>query len=81
MIHFLLTFPLKKRSKFCTGNLFRNNDIVHGLKKSEFKELLSFATKEMYFIFNNILCKQNDGVALGSSLEILQKKWLSKKLD
>ena len=41
---------------------------VHGLKKSEFKGLLSLATKEPYFIFNNILYKQIDGVAMGSPL-------------
>ena len=48
------------------------NNIVLGFAKSEFKELLLLATKELYFVFNNILCKQIDGVAmvspLGSSL-------------
>ena len=34
----------------------------------EFKELLSLATKESYFIFNGKLCKQFDGVAMGSPL-------------
>ena len=34
----------------------------------EFKDPLSLATKELYFIFNNILYKQIDGVALGSPL-------------
>ena len=38
------------------------------MKKSEFKDLLSLATKESYFIFNNILYKQIDGVAMGSPL-------------
>ena len=32
------------------------------------KELLYLATKESYFIFNNILYKQIDGVAMGSPL-------------
>ena len=35
---------------------------------SEFKDLLSLATKELYFIFNNILYKQTDAVAMGSPL-------------
>ena len=48
--------------------IFKNEDIVHGLKKSEFKDLLSLATKEPYFIFNNMLYKQIDGVAMGSPL-------------
>ena len=29
--------------------------IVHGLKKSEFKDPLYLATKDLYFIFNNVL--------------------------
>ena len=41
---------------------------VEGLSKIEFKELLSLATKESYFIFNGQLYKQVDGVAMGSPL-------------
>ena len=51
-----------------TNNLLKNSNIVHGLNKSEFNDLLSLATKELYFIFNNILYKQIDGVAMGSPL-------------
>ena len=43
-------------------DLFKNKDIVYGLRKSEFKDL-PLATKESYFIFNKILYKQIDGVA------------------
>ena len=54
--------------EICTNNLFKNNDIVHGLKKKkkQFKDLLSLATKDTYFLFNNILYKQIDGVIIGS---------------
>ena len=38
----------------CTNKLFKNNDIIHGLKKLEFKDLLTLATKPTYFTFNNI---------------------------
>ena len=38
----------------CTNKLFKNNDIIHGLKKLEFKDLLTLATKQTYFTFNNI---------------------------
>ena len=38
------------------------------MSKIEFKELLSLATKESYFIFNEKLYKQVDGVAMGSLL-------------
>ena len=36
--------------------------------KSEFKELLSLATKESYLIFNETFYKQIDGVAMASPL-------------
>ena len=41
---------------------------VEDLSKIEFKKLLSFATKESYFIFNARLYKQVDEVATGSPL-------------
>ena len=37
-------------------------------KKGEFKDLLSLATKESYFIFNNVLYKQINGVAMRFTL-------------
>ena len=59
---------LEEIIEICTINLFEQNDIVHGLKKIEFKDLLSLATKELYFIFDSILYKQIDGVPMGSPL-------------
>ena len=38
------------------------------MKKSEFKDLLSLATRESYFTFSNISYKQIGGVAMGSTL-------------
>ena len=57
-------FHLKKPLTFVQNQY----DVVEGLNKSEFKELLSLATKESYFIFNQFLYKQIDGVAMGSPL-------------
>ena len=62
--------PFEETTEIRTNNLFENSDIVHGLKKREFKALLSLATKESYFMFNNILYKQIEGVAMGSPLGI-----------
>ena len=53
--------PLEETIEICTN-------IVHGWQKSKFKDLQSLATKELYFIFNNILYKQIDGVAMGCPL-------------
>ena len=48
----LITSLLNRPSKY---------DVVHRFTKSEFKDLLSLATKEPYFIFVNIPYKQIDG--------------------
>ena len=32
--------PVEETIEICTNNLFKNSDIVHDLKKSEFKDLL-----------------------------------------
>ena len=60
--------PLDETINICTESIFNESDFVEGLNKSEFKELLSLATKESYFIFNELLYKQIDGVAMGSPL-------------
>ena len=79
--------PLEETINICTESVYNQNDIVEGLSKSEFKELLSLATKESYFIFNEFLYKQIDGVAMGSPLGptlanaflcFYEKKWLDK---
>ena len=60
--------PLEEIIDICTNSLFENMEKVEGLSKIEFKELLSLATKESYFVFNGQLYKQVDGVAMGSPL-------------
>ena len=60
--------PLEETIDICTNTLFENMEKVEGLSKIEFKELLSLATKESYFIFNGKHYKQVDGVAMGSPL-------------
>ena len=42
---------LEETIDICTNTLFENTEKVEGLSKIEFKELLSLATKESYFIF------------------------------
>ena len=49
---FFTNIPLEETTEICTNNLFKNSDNVYGLKKSEFEDFLSLATKELYFIFN-----------------------------
>ena len=60
--------PLKETISICTNLLFNNVDVMEGLNMSEFENLLSLATKESHFMFDNILCKLKDGVATRSPL-------------
>ena len=46
---------LEETIHICTESIYYQNDSIEGLNKSEFKELLSLATKESYFTFNEIL--------------------------
>ena len=81
---------LEETINICTESIYDQNDSTEGLNKSEFKELLSLATKEPYFIFNEILYKQIDGVVMRSSsgptianafLCFYEKKWLEQCPD
>ena len=83
----LTNIPLDETINICTESIFNESDAVEGLNKSEFKELLFLATKESYFIFNELLYKQIDGVAMGSPLGptlpnaflcFYEKKWLEQ---
>ena len=52
----------------CINQLFENTDTVEGSTKSELKQLLGLPKKKSYFIFNGLLYKQIDGVAMSSPL-------------
>ena len=78
--------PLKETINICTNLLYKNVDVVEGIK-SEFQNLLSLSTQESYFMFNDILYKQKDGVAMGSPLgptmanvflSFYEMKWLEQ---
>ena len=44
--------PLEETIDICTNTLFENTEKLEGLSKMKFKEILSLATKESYFLFN-----------------------------
>ena len=60
--------PLKETINICTKFLYKGVDIIEGINKYEFENVFSLATQESYFMFNDILYKQKDGVAMGSPL-------------
>ena len=68
-VHSLFTnIPLEETINICTNLLYNNVDVAEGINKSKFENLLSLASQELYFMFNNILYKQNDDVVMGSPL-------------
>ena len=56
-------------TNICVNLLHDNQDVIDDINKSEFKRLLLPATQESFFIFNDVLYKQQDSVAMGSLLE------------
>ena len=74
----------------CINQLFENIDTAESFTMSELKQLLCLATKESYFIFNSLLYKQTNGVAMGSPLGTSlantfllyhEKNWLNSSLQ
>ena len=53
-----MIFVLKHLHDICTNTIYRQQDVIEGISKEEFRNLLSLATKESYFIFNEVLYKQ-----------------------
>ena len=49
--------PLEETINICTNLLYNKDDVIEGINKSEFKNLLSLATEKSYFIFNDVLYK------------------------
>ena len=62
-----LTYLLK-RQYFYELHIYDNVHVIEGINKFEFKNILFLATQESYFLFNDVLYKQKDGVAMGSPL-------------
>jgi len=60
--------PLTETIEICCELVFRGKMIVNGLDRTEFKELLTLATRESLILFNGKYYKQIDGVAMGSPL-------------
>lgn len=61
--------PLNETISICVDKLyFRDDFLLNGLSKKEFRSLLELATKESLFLFNKEYYSQTDGVAMGSPL-------------
>ena len=55
-VHLLFTdIPLEKTINICTKLFYDNGDVIEGLNKSEFNNLMSLATQESNFIIIDVL--------------------------
>ena len=83
---FFTNIPLKETINIGASLLNNNEDVIEGIKKSN---LLSLATQESCLIFNDVLYKQKDGMAMGLHhgptmtkvfLSFYEVKWLEQCL-
>ena len=59
---------LDETINICTNTVYSKQDVIQCMNKEEFRNLLSLATKVSCFIFEEVLYKQKDEVAMGSPL-------------
>ena len=67
--------PLEETTNIFTNLIYDNLDVIEGINKFDFQNFLSLATQESYFLFNDVLYKEKDGVAMGSRLGPIMKKF------
>ena len=60
--------PLDGVIDICVNDLFADTNLIHNLDKNDLRELLTLASYESFFIFDEVLYRQIDGVAMGSPL-------------
>ena len=79
--------PLDEAINICTNTTYSEQDVIEDINKEEFRNLLTLPTKKSYFIFNEVLYKQEDRVVMGSPLGptlanvflcFYVRKWLEK---
>ena len=77
--------PLKETIDIAVSEMYKDGNSFRNLTKNKFKSLLETACSDTYFIFNNELYLQLDGVAMGSPISCTlanlflgyyEKKWL-----
>ena len=60
--------PLDETIDICIDSLYKDDGNTPMIPKDVFRNFLTVATKESFFMFNKKFCKQIDGVAMGSPL-------------
>ena len=79
--------PLNEVIDICIDDLFCHTNTIQNLDRNDMRELLTLATYESFFISDQVMYRQIDGVATGSPLGPIlanaflchfEKQWLSE---
>ena len=79
--------PLSEVIDICIDDLFWDTNTIHNLDRDEMRELLTLAAYESFFVFDQVMYRQIDGVGMGSLLGLIlvtaflchfEKQWLSE---
>ena len=78
-VEFLFTnIPLDETIKICCDSLYKNQELLCNISKSQFEKILRAALSSNFFLFDGSIYQQIDGVAMGSSLGLsLAKAFLA----
>ena len=60
--------PLEETIKICCDSLYKNQELLSNINKNQFEKLLRAALCNNYFLFDDIVHQQVEGVAMGSPL-------------
>ena len=60
--------PLKETMGICVEALYKDSSFTPPIPQVVFIELMESGTSSVEFSFNNTMCKQTDGVVMGSPL-------------
>lgn len=60
--------PVFETINILCDKIFRNSDVFHGFNRINFLEFLKISVTNTYFLFNNVLYQQIEGLAMGNPL-------------
>ena len=63
---FFTNIPLNEVIDICIDDLFCDTNTIQNLDRNDMRELLTWAAYESFFIFDQVMYRQIDGVAMGS---------------
>ena len=79
--------PFDEVIDICNDDLFCDTNTIHNLDCNDMREILILVAYESFFIFDQVMYRQIDGVAMGSHLSPnltntflchFEKQWLSE---